>query len=475
MTIEALLQPGSKTHCVTQVLDQVTRTKNLRAVKAIHGHLIITGLLSLTPTLQTKIIFAHTTCLLPQSNNLLLRRTLTDLLSSLNPRNPLLFNSIISGFCESGFYSLALQAFSFMHSNGVCIDSYALCSSVTSASSLRNLEFGRKVHAFTEKSGWFSSVYMGCALIDFYAKLQCVDSAALLFDEIPVRNSVCANALISGYTESKMWDEALELARKLPFLNLGFDNFTFSSVLRACAGISAVGLGMQAHGCGIRKIPDFESDVFLQSLLIEMYGKCGLLEKARRVFDMGVVRKRDLVLWTSMLGVLGRNGNYEQVITLFREMVTQGIKPDGVAFLTVISACSHTGQVCLGMEYFESMAGDYGLEHGPEHYSCVIDLLCRSGELEKAWKFVEKGNRSFTVSTWGALLNACIECGNVELGKFAAQRAIELDPHNDGIYVLLSNLYARNSMWSEIEELREFVGGKGLKKDIGSSWIDVAT
>ncbi|CAH9056621.1 unnamed protein product [Cuscuta europaea] len=474
MTIQSIVQAGPKT--ITQLLDHFTEIKNLRVVRAIHAHLLITGVISFTPTLQTKIVFAYTTSLPPKSN--LLLWTLTDSLRTLNIRNPLIFNSIISGFCEHGYHSLALQTFSFMHSNGVYIDSYALCSSITSASCTQNLEFGEKAHTFTEKSGWFSSVYVACAMIDLYSKLQCISSAASLFDEIPTRNSVCANALLSGYTECMMWEEALALARRLPCLNLEMDNFTFSAVLRACIGISTVGLGMQVHGCAIRKIRNLETDVFLQSLLIEMYGKCGLLEKARQVFRM-TARNRDLVLWTSMLGVLGRNGSYEQVIAVFTEMVSKGIKPDGVSFLTVISACSHTGQVNLGMEYFESMACDYGLEHSPEHYSCLIDLLCRAGELEKAWKFVEevssKVSRGFTVSTWGALLNACNDSGNVELGKFAAKKAIELNPHNDGIYVLLSNLYAKNSMWSEIEEVREHIRGRGLKKDIGSSWIDVAT
>ena len=118
-------------------------------------------------------------------------------------------------------------------------------------------------------------------------------------------------------------------------------------------------------------------DVFLQSSLIEMYGKCGLVQKARRVFSMAGfriegARKRDVVLWTSMLGVYGKNGHFKEVIGLYNEMLMEGVKPDGVAFVTVISACGHTGQVNLGIEYFESMVGDFGLDPKPERYSCLI-------------------------------------------------------------------------------------------------------
>ena len=119
------------------------------------------------------------------------------------------------------------------------------------------------------------------------------------------------------------------------------------------------------------------------------------------------------------------------------------------------------------------------LEPGPEHYSCVVDLLCRAGELERAWKMVNemttKENGSYSVSMWGALLNACDEFGNVELGKLAAHKALEMDPHNVGIYVLLSNMYAKFSMWDEIEQLMELMKENGLKKDVGCSWIEITS
>lgn len=189
--------------------------------------------------------------------------------------------------------------------------------------------------------------------------------------------------------------------------------------------------------------------------------------------------RRDAILWTSILGVYGKNGNYGEVIRLFNSMLNEGIKPDGVAFLSVISACGHTGQVDLGMKFFESMTLNYGLSASQEHYSCLVDLLCRAGELERACKFVNDvsntGYESRTVSLWGALLSACNERGIVKLGKAAAQRALELEPDNVGIYILLSNMYAKNGMWDEIEQLRELMQRRGLKKDLGWSLIDVVT
>ncbi|KAH6813307.1 hypothetical protein C2S51_022325 [Perilla frutescens var. frutescens] len=367
-----------------------------------------------------------------------------------------------------------------MHFNSVYVDSYALCSSLKSASCLKNVVFGKLIHAYVEKSGWFASVFVGSALVDFYAKLLCMSDAAMVFDEIPEKNTVCVNALLSGYAEAKMWREGIELVRRMPLLRLEPDNFTLSAALRACSGLCAIEWGKEVHASALRHIMDVGADAFLQSLLIEMYGKCGLVDNAKKVFSLaGYVvgkRQRDVVLWTSMLGVYGRTGDYIEAIRLFKDMLMEGIRPDGVAFLMVISACSHTGQVEHGLEFFESMTRDYGLIASQEHYSCLVDLLCRAGELERAWKIIIEMPHTVdgTITMWGALLSACNECGNVNLGKLAAQKAFQLEPNSVGIYVLLSNMYARNGMWGEIEKLRELMERRGLKKDIGWSSIDAA-
>lgn len=460
-------------------LNRCSETKNLRAIKRIHAYLLTTGLLFFSFNFQPKLLLCYTRCL--QQDNL---RTPVSIFKCMNPGNPLPFNVIISDFCRNGLDFHALKTLSFMHSNGVSIDTYALCGSLTGCSSMKNVNFGKNIHAHVAKSGWLSSVFVGSALIDLYAKSLLIREAQMVFDEIPVRNTVCANALLSGYVEAKMWNEGHELIRKMPQLNLDYDHFTLSAMLRACAGLSAIESGRQVHAYLFRSIYDVGRDVFLQSSLIEMYGKCGLIAKAWQVFTLAGIdgkgeKKKDIVLWTSLLGVYGRNGYYVEVIELYREMLMEGIRPDGVAFVTVISACGHTGQVNLGIQYFESMVHDFKLEPGPEHYSCLVDMLCRAGELDKAWKLVNemlsKGHSHCSVSIWGALLNACKDCGNIELGKLAAHRALELDPHNVGIYVLLSNLYARFCMWDEIGKLRKLMREKGLKKDLGCSWIEVTS
>ncbi|KAG8474205.1 hypothetical protein CXB51_033892 [Gossypium anomalum] len=465
---------------ITKFLQNCSQIKSLIATKILHAVLLRKGLFFVSPNIHSELIFTYAACLESKTSI----KILTNYFKSINPPNPLPFNVIISDFSKNGFAFFALKTFSFMHFNGISLDTYALCSSISASSSLKKAEFGKQIHCHVAKSGWTSSVFVGSALVDLYAKSSLIADAAVMFDEIPFKNSVCANALLSGFCEAKLWIQGLLLVRKMPGLNLDYDHFTLSAMLRACAGLSAIELGRQVHGYLFRKFYNLVEDVFLQSSLIEMYGKCGLVMKAFQVFSLAGLRlgrekRTDVVLWTSMLGVYGRNGHYEDLILLFKEMLREGIKPDEVAFVTVISACGHTGQIRLGLEYFDCMTHVYKLIPGPEHYSCVVDLLCRAGELEKAMKVVnemmlQKGHNNGSVSLWVALLSACSDHENVELGKFAAQKALELDPQNVGVYVKLSNLYARLRMWDEIGQLRETIKQRGLKKDTAFSWVEVS-
>ncbi|XP_020219774.1 pentatricopeptide repeat-containing protein At3g12770 [Cajanus cajan] len=466
---------------VFEFLQQSRVSGNVSGIKKLHAQLLKTGMLFLSHHLHTQLIATYASTL-PNLNTL---HSLNNFFKCMNSTNPLHFNAIISDLRRKGFPFLALASLSFMHTNAVPLDTYSLCSTLTASSKVKDLDFGKQIHAHVAKSGWASSVFLGSALIDLYSKLSNVRDATLVFDEIPEKNTVCANALLKGYGEAGLWVQKLELVRKMHVLKLKHDHFTLSAALRACTGLSAVEMGRQVHGYLLRTTPDVESDVFLQSALIEMYGKCGMVIKAWQVFKLvGMeirkeVRSRDVVLWTSMLGVYGRNGHSKEVIDLYNEMLVEGIRPDGIAFLTVISACGRTGQVQEGVKYFESMANEFKLDPGPEHYSCLVDLLCRAGELKKAWellnKTLKKGMGKGSVSMWGALLSACVDRGDIELGKLAAERALELDPQNVGICIMLSNLYARFGMWEEIGHLRVLINASGLRKDVGCSWVQVTS
>ncbi|KAG6522180.1 putative pentatricopeptide repeat-containing protein At3g15130 [Zingiber officinale] len=422
------------------------------AAKALHGRLLRTHLLP-HAAVHPKLL-------------LLLR----------HPADASRWNSLLAAFARHGFRSSALLSFAILNSLGLPSDSYSLCSALTVASP----DLARQIHARGLTSGCLSSVFVCGALIDCYARSLAVEDASQVFDEMPHRNTVCANSLLGGYVESRRWTEGFRLFRRMRELSLEPDGFTVSAVLQICSEAPAAPLGLQTHAYLLRRSAFTENAVLICSL-VEMYARCGLVAKAHSVFDMAAhVTRKDVVLWTSMLNAYGRNGKFAEVVETYEKMLLEGIEPDKIALLAVLSACSHSGNVIKGLNFFNSILRVHGMVPGAEHYGCVIDMLCKAGNLEMAWKFANEmmmmenksGGGNLNASVWGALLSACRNSGNVEIGKIAAKMALEFDPYNAGIHVEWSNLYASAGLWNEIGEVRELMKVKGLKKDVGHSQVD---
>lgn len=141
--------------------------------------------------------------------------------------------------------------------------------------------------------------------------------------------------------------------------------------------------------------------------------------------------------------------------------------------VAVLSACSHAGLVDEGREYFYSMNHDYGITANSVHYTCMVDLLGRAGRLEEAQQLMKNMPFEPDAAAWGAILGASRVHGNTELGEKAAQIIFEKEPHNSGMYVLLSNLYAASGRWRDAGKMRLEMRNKGVKKVTGYSWLEV--
>lgn len=181
---------------------------------------------------------------------------------------------------------------------------------------------------------------------------------------------------------------------------------------------------------------------------------------------------RDVVCWNSMISTHAQHGEAEEALGMFREMMKEGIQPNYVTFVAVLSACSHAGLVEDGLNHFNSMPG-FGIKPGTEHYACVVSLLGRSGKLFEAKEFIEKMPIEPAAIVWRSLLSACRIAGNVELGKYAAEMAISTDPKDSGSYILLSNIFASKGMWADVKKVRDRMDSSEVVKEPGRSWIEV--
>ncbi|CAN6479868.1 unnamed protein product [Victoria cruziana] len=449
---------------LSSLLQRCISEKGLcNSTKPLHAHLLTTGILA-DVYFQTKLLLAYAKC-----GDI---HGASHLFDAIHPKNEVAWNAIIAGFSQHGHHRETLDAFSAMHSSAILPDSYSFAGALASSAGIKQLVFGRQSHACITKSGWGSSVFVATALVDMYGKCSVVADSRKVFDEMAQRNAVTWNAMISACcAEEHHCQEGLALFRRMVWTcGLPPDRFTLAAVLRLCSSAASVEQGKQVHGHAIKRSLE---DAFVQSCLVEMYSKSGFIETAGMVFERSKNRG-DLVLWTAMISGYGRHGKSKQVVELFDQMLSEGIKPDDVTFVAVLSSCSHQGLVNKGCNYFRSMVVDHGIQPKEEHYACLMDLLGRAGELEEAWDLVGQiPTNAVGPSFWGALLGACSNSANLELGKQAAERVFELDPQNVRSYMVLSNLYASVDRWEEIEDLRRKMNARGLKKETGCSWIEM--
>ena len=174
-----------------------------------------------------------------------------------------------------------------------------------------------------------------------------------------------------------------------------------------------------------------------------------------------------------MISGLAMHRRADEAIELFKNMVNEGLTPDDVTFVGVLSACSHGGLVNLGKKYFNLMIHEYNISHKLQHYGCVIDLLARAGLFEEAMEIIKKMEVKPDGAIWGSLLGACISYKNVQLGEYFAKNVLELDPESSGAHTLLSNLYAANGKWDDVARIRTKFKDEGSKKIPGCTSIEV--
>lgn len=384
-------------------------------------------------------------------------------------RNLVSWNTMIAGYAQNEHADEAIKLFHQMQLDGVVPDSVTVLSVLQACAHSGDLEEGKLIHDYILRNGFQSDVFVANSLVDMYAKCGFIDKACGLFDKMSKREAVSWNSMIAGYAQNGHANEALSLFNQMLLTDVKPNVVTMVSVLPACAHLSALQQGRRIHGYIIRS--GFNADVSVGNALIDMYAKCGNIGIACQYFDQ--MSYRNVVTWNAMIAGYGMQGHGKEGLALFSQMQETEVKPNHITFICILSACSHTGLVDKGWQYFHSMSKCYCIVPRMEHYACMVDLLGRAGRLDEAQDFIENMPIEPGPSVWGALLGACrIHC-NVELGEHAAKHLFDSVPQDAGFYVLLSNIYAAAGRWGDVVKVRTMMKDRGVKKPAGYSLIEV--
>lgn len=296
-----------------------------------------------------------------------------------------------------------------------------------------------------------------------------MDESKRVFAEIDKVNLVHQNTMITTFVRAGYYTDALALYQTIWSSHRKVDSRTFSIILKACSAITDMQLGRAVHSLVLKT--GFDQDSFVESSVIDIYCKCGSIGQAEKAFRSSSMNT--LAAWNAMMMGYAHHGCYQEVFDLFNKMSQLGIEPDEITYLGVLSSCCHGGLVKEARHYLDSMFELHGIIPHLEHYACVIDLLGRVGLLEDAKKTIDHMPIQPDVHIWQILLSACNIHGHVELGRVAARKLLEIHPENESAYILLSNLYASVGMWNAVGRLRKEMKEKNLRKEPGSSWIQV--
>ncbi|XP_061988855.1 pentatricopeptide repeat-containing protein At1g74600, chloroplastic [Rosa rugosa] len=377
--------------------------------------------------------------------------------------------SMIAGFSEHGFADQALQLYREMPYKEIIPDQMTLAAILTACSASRSLLIGKEIHGHALRAGVGRDVVVGGAIVNMYSKCSALELARRVFDMLPQKDEVACSSLVSGYAQNGCIEEALLLFHYMLMADLTIDSFTISSILGVIALLNNPSIGTQMHA-HITKI-GLNSDVSVGSSLVRMYSKCGSIEDCRKSFDQ--IENPDLICWTAMIASYAQHGKGAEALRGYELLKEEGIKPDSVTFVAVLSACSHNGLVEEAYFYFNSMAADYGLKPGYRHYACMVDVLGRSGRLKEAERFIINMPIEPNGLIWGTLLAACVMHRYVELGKLTAKKIMDLEPYDASTYVSLSNMCADLGLWEEAEQIRNQMRGNCMRKEPGWSLISV--
>ncbi|KAJ0988876.1 hypothetical protein J5N97_007232 [Dioscorea zingiberensis] len=395
-------------------------------------------------------------------------------------KNVISWTTVISACGDNGDADLGLRLFVDMISEHMLPNEFTLTSAMSLCCSAHAFDLGKQVHSLCVKFGCDSSLPVKNSIMYLYLKRGEIDEARRLFDSMENVRLITWNAMIAGHaqmmdmaiddvTAHKSGTEALKMFHRLHQSGMKPDLFSFSSILTVCSALVSSEQGEQVHAQVIKS--GFLADVVVSSALVNMYNKCGSIDKASKAFVE--MNTRTLISWTSMITAYSQHGRAKEAIQLFEQMRLAGVRPNHVTFVGVLSACAHAGMVNEAQHYFSMMKNEYGIKPVMDHYACMVDMFVRLGCLEGAFDFIKSMAFEPNEIIWSILIAGCRSHGNMEMAFYAAERLLELKPKATETYVLLLNMYVAAERWQDVSRVRKLMKDEKIGVVRDRSWVNI--
>ncbi|KAM3400807.1 hypothetical protein ACQJBY_005570 [Aegilops geniculata] len=443
----------------TTVLSVCARAVSLPACAMVHG-LVISGGFEGEVSVGNALVTAYFECGSPGSAKRAFQ--------GMAERNVITWTAMISGMARAELYEDSILLFRQMRRTVDANNATYSSSLLACAGSLAAKE-GKQIHGLIVKAGLATDLHVESGLMDVYSKCGLMEDALSVFRACWQPDEVFLTVILVGFAQNGLEEKAFELFAEMAGEGICIDTNMVSAVLGAFGASAPIALGKQIHALVIKKC--FGRNIYVCNGLINMYSKCGELQESVQVFDE--TPSKNSISWNSIIAAFARHGQGSEVFQLFESMKADGANPTDVTFLSLLHGCSHVGSAKKGLEILNSMSSQYGVLPRVEHYACVVDMLGRAGQLDDAKSFIEDGPFKDSAILWQALMGACSFHQNLEIGKYAAEKLLLVDPESPASYVLLSNIYSAEGRWDDRAKVMKKMREMGLRKDTGKSWIEL--
>lgn len=244
------------------------------------------------------------------------------------------WNTLINGLFRNNCAEEALRVYGRMMDEGVGVDCATVVSVLQACGVLKNVVLGREVRALALEKGFWGNVVVRNALLDMYVKCGEMEEARLLLNGMEEKDVVTWTTLINGYVVNGDARSALMLCRTMQLEGVKPNLVSVASLLSACGDLVSLKHGKCLHAWAIRQ--NIESEVVVETALIDMYAKCNDGNLSYKVF-MKTSKKRTAP-WNAVLSGFVHNRLARNAVQLFKKMLAENVRPDSPTFNSLLPA-----------------------------------------------------------------------------------------------------------------------------------------
>ncbi|KAG9452911.1 hypothetical protein H6P81_005815 [Aristolochia fimbriata] len=317
-------------------------------------------------------------------------------------KNIEVWNTMIDGYVQNDLPDEAIEIFLEVASSELLVPDEVTClAGLMAVSQIQMLDLGHQVHASMFKSFQELPVILLNGLIVMYSRCNSVETAFLVFDKMVERDIVSWNTMASAFVQNGFDIEGLMLVYEMQKQGLCVDSVTATTLLSAASNLRTLSIGKQTHAYLFRHGIKFEG---MDSYLIDMYAKSGMIESAEKLFLNNDSNEKDQVTWNAMITSYAQNGKTSEAVMVFKQMLAQNQLPSSVTLASILPACSATGGVSFGKQ-LHGYATRHFLDGNVFVSTALVDMYGKCGVISNAEtlfnRMPQRNSVSFTTMILG--------------------------------------------------------------------------